>query len=400
VLGSACAMVPGLGASVIDWVAYAHAAKTERDTETFGSGDVRGVIAAESSTNAREGGSLIPTIAFGIPAHASMAILLSAFLVQGIVPGPDMLSKHLDITYTIVWSLTLANVIGTLICFGFANQFARIATVRYTILLPSVLVLVYMGAFEGQHSWGDIATLLVFGAAGWLMKVCDWPRPPLVLAFILGSEMERYTFLSVQRYDWAWLTNWFVLAVFSISAIAILQRVIAGLKERRAAGTKVSPVRPVPSVRAGLALLALLIFAASVFPELAWPRNARLVPQIFTAAGAIFAALLFLNELYRPVDAEDRVDAVLTYRRAAGFFLWAFGLLAGGLLIGFLPALVAFALTFMIFQGRETIRTAATVSTGIAAFLWIVFDRLVHEPWPQALIGNLLPGLRAALPWF
>ena len=126
VLGSVCAMIPGLGAAVIDWIAYGHALKTEKGAaETFGKGDVRGVIAAESSTNAREGGSLIPTIAFGVPAHASMAILLGAFLIQGIVPGPDMLSKHLDVTYTIVWSLTLANVFGTLICFALANQFAR-----------------------------------------------------------------------------------------------------------------------------------------------------------------------------------------------------------------------------------------------------------------------------------
>ena len=87
-------MIPGLGASVIDWLAYGHAARTEKGAaQTFGKGDVRGVIAAEASTNAREGGSLIPTIAFGVPAHASMAILLGAFLIQGIVPGPDMLTK-------------------------------------------------------------------------------------------------------------------------------------------------------------------------------------------------------------------------------------------------------------------------------------------------------------------
>src|SRR5581483_7089460 len=152
-LGAVCAMVPGLGAPVIDWIAYAHAIKTEKGAkQSFGKGDVRGVIAAESSTNAREGGSLVTTVAFGVPGQPSMAILLGAFLIQGINPGPDMLTKQLDLTYTIVWSLTLANVFGTLICFALANQFARIATVRYTLLLPIVMTLVYVGAFEGQHS--------------------------------------------------------------------------------------------------------------------------------------------------------------------------------------------------------------------------------------------------------
>ena len=203
VLGSVCAMVPGLGAAVIDWIAYGHAVKTEKHPETFGSGDVRGVIAAESSTNAREGGSLIPTIAFGIPAHASMAILLSAFLIQGIVPGPEMLTTHLDITYTIVWSIALANVLGTIICFSFANQFARIATIRYTLLLPIVMLLIYMGAFEGQRSWGDIVALLLLGLFAWLMKRCGWPRPPLVLRVHPRLDDERCCLHSTLRLDLA-----------------------------------------------------------------------------------------------------------------------------------------------------------------------------------------------------
>ena len=200
-LGAVCGMISGIGAPVIDWIAYGHALKTEKGAAlTFGKGDVRGVIAAESSTNAREGGSLVTTIAFGVPGQPSMAILLGAFLIQGIVPGPDMLTKHLDLTYTIVWSLTIANVFGTLICFAFANQFARLATVRYTLLLPIVMALVYVGAFEGQHSWGDIVALLVFGTIGWVMKRCGWPRPPLVLGFVLGKLIERYMFISVERY--------------------------------------------------------------------------------------------------------------------------------------------------------------------------------------------------------
>ena len=81
---------------------------------------MRGVIAPESSNNAKEGGHLVPTIAFGVPAGASMAILLGAFLMHGLTPGPEMLTKHLDVTYTIVWSLTLAHVIGAVICLSAA----------------------------------------------------------------------------------------------------------------------------------------------------------------------------------------------------------------------------------------------------------------------------------------
>src|SRR5277367_6027 len=115
-LGVGLGAIPGIGSAVIDWIAYGYAQRTEKNPETFGHGDVRGVIAPESSNNAKEGGHLVPTIAFGVPSGASMAILLGAFMMHGLVPGPDMLTKHLDVTYMIVWSLTLAHVMGAIIC--------------------------------------------------------------------------------------------------------------------------------------------------------------------------------------------------------------------------------------------------------------------------------------------
>ena len=112
-IGSVIGAIPGISASVIDWISYAHALKTERGAkETFGKGDVRGVIAAESATCSREGGALIPTIVFGVPGSAGMAILLGAFLMHGLVPGPDMLTKNLGITYSMVWSIAIANILG------------------------------------------------------------------------------------------------------------------------------------------------------------------------------------------------------------------------------------------------------------------------------------------------
>ncbi|MGY9107937.1 MAG: tripartite tricarboxylate transporter permease, partial [Alphaproteobacteria bacterium] len=173
--------------------------------ESFGKGDVRGVIAAESANNAKEGGALVPTIAFGVPGSASMALILGALLVHGVVPGPDMLSTHLDLTYTMVWSVALANILGAGILFLFARQIAKIAYVRIGILAPTVLALVFVGAFQGSQQWGDLYTLLAFGLIGFGMKRLHWPRPPLILGFILGGLIERYTFISVERYGAAWL---------------------------------------------------------------------------------------------------------------------------------------------------------------------------------------------------
>ncbi|MFP6733537.1 MAG: tripartite tricarboxylate transporter permease, partial [Rhodospirillales bacterium] len=205
-IGSGLGAIPGIGASVIDWIAYGHAVRSIKDSgKTFGKGDVRGVIASESSNNAKEGGALLPTIAFGVPGSASMALILGAFLIHGLIPGPEMLAKRLDITYTLVWSVALANILGAGICFMFASQLAKVALIRIGILAPVVLAITYIGAFQGQNSWGDISALLIFGFIGWMMKRLRWPRPPLILGFVLGGLVERYMFISVERYSWEWL---------------------------------------------------------------------------------------------------------------------------------------------------------------------------------------------------
>src|SRR6202166_2982852 len=205
ILGTGLGAIPGIGSAVIDWIAYGYAQRTEKNPETFGTGDVRGVIAPEASNNAKEGGHLVPTIAFGVPAGASMAILLGAFLMHGLTPGPEMLTKHLDVTYTIVWSLTLAHVIGALICLCGSRWLAKISTVRPEILLPIVLALVFVAAFEGEHDWGNIYALVFYGVIGWIMKRLGWPRPPMVLGIVVGAIFERYLFTSTQLYGWGWL---------------------------------------------------------------------------------------------------------------------------------------------------------------------------------------------------
>ena len=104
-----------------------------------------------------------------------------------------MLTKHLDVTYAMVWSVAIANMLGSGLCFLFSGQFAKVATLRYTLILPVVLGLIYIGAFEGTRQWGDLYALLIFGVLGWTMKHLKWPRPPLVLGFVLGDIIERYT---------------------------------------------------------------------------------------------------------------------------------------------------------------------------------------------------------------
>ncbi|MBL4645425.1 MAG: tripartite tricarboxylate transporter permease, partial [Rhizobiales bacterium] len=192
-LGTLLGAIPGLGANVIDWIAYGYAARSIKGSEkTFGKGDVRGVIASESANNAKEGGALVPTLAFGVPGSASMSLLLGAFLIHGISPGPAMLGPQLDITFTLIWTVAIANILGAGTCFLFAGQFAKIARIRAGILVPLVLAIMMIGAFQGGKDFGDLIVLLLAGVVGWVMKRLGWPRPPLILAFVLGALIENY----------------------------------------------------------------------------------------------------------------------------------------------------------------------------------------------------------------
>ena len=235
-LGTWIGIIPGLGSAVVDWIAYGHARQTCKGAaETFGKGDVRGVIAPESANNAKQGGALVPTLAFGVPGSASMALLIGAFMIHGIQPGPEMLTKHLGMTYSIVWSTAIANIMATVIALMFTNQLAKLCAVRIKILAPLVMVVVFLAAFQASASMYDLVTLLATGLVGWIMKRCGWPRPPMLLGFLLGSLLERYAVVSVKAYGAAFLLRPIVIIVFLITVVTIAYSLWQERKARAAA---------------------------------------------------------------------------------------------------------------------------------------------------------------------
>src|SRR6202166_1187092 len=298
VLGTGLGAIPGIGSAVIDWIAYGYAQRTEKNAETFGSGDVRGVIAPESSNNAKEGGHLVPTIAFGVPAGASMAILLGAFLMHGLTPGPDMLTKQLDVTYTIVWSLTLAHVIGALICLFPCPWLARVSTVRPEILLPIVLSLVFVAAYEGSHDWGDLFSLMIFGVVGWMMKRLAWPRPPLVVGLVIGGIFERYLYISTSLYGAAWLWRPVVIAILCFVAWALFRPlseiVISVVGELRQIGKH----RVRISASAAFTLAIIVFILGAIYLSSDWPAAAKPVPLTACYMALTAATLNLINELF------------------------------------------------------------------------------------------------------
>jgi TctA family transporter len=217
IIGSLIGILPGLGGAVAQWVSYAHAtqsAKTDEERAGFGKGDVRGVLGPGAANNSKEGAGLIPTVAFGIPSSTGMAILMGAFMLLGIVPGPEMLTKHLTLTYSMAWTIVLANIIVVAVSLLFINHLAKLTTIRESLINPVVLLLCFIGAYSANDSISDLIVLLIFGGIGCVMLRYRLPRPPFILGFILGPLAETYLFSSITRYDAAWLYRPKVIIIF------------------------------------------------------------------------------------------------------------------------------------------------------------------------------------------
>lgn len=228
VIGTFVGFLPGMGASAANWMAYGHAVQTAKDKSQFGRGDIRGVIAPESANDSSAGGSLIPTILFGIPGSAAMAVFLYALVVLGINPGPTMLIQQLDMAYMMVWGLALGNIIASLVCMAISAPIARITTISIHYWIPFALVIILLASYQSTRSWGDLLLLIGISVLGWFMKRLGWPRPPLLIGFVLGGIMERYLWLSSMRYGAEWLTRPLVIVIGIITIMSILAGLGAG----------------------------------------------------------------------------------------------------------------------------------------------------------------------------
>jgi putative tricarboxylic transport membrane protein len=418
-LGAILGTVPGLGAASIDWIAYGHALRTEKGN-FFGRGDIRGVIAPEAANNSKEGGHLIPTIAFGVPSGASMAVLLSAFLLHGLVPGPDMLTKHLDITFSMMWSLTLAHIFGALICLAASGLFARIASVPAGRLVPIVLAMMFVSSIQGSQSWGDLYSLVFFGLVGWIMKYLGWPRPPLMLGFVLGSIFERYFFISTEIYGATWVYRPAVIFILALAVWAMYGPLKSSVAHtirdfREIKGRK---IRFGGTIVFNIAVILLLLVA--LWSSLAWPWEAKLVPHAAIYVALIVAMLNLVTEIFSaPAETTTNenngsdvkalhMDGSISFgtlpqsvvmARLFRYFAWLAAFLVFSTTIGFLPAVVLLILLQSRLEFRQSWLFSIAASAIVTGLLWLSFDAVFHLAWPVSMLGEAYPALRDALPF-
>ena len=231
-IGSWIGILPGIGSGSAIWLAYGHAVQSSKDKDNFGKGDVRGVIAPEAANNASDAGDWCLTLAFGIPGSATMSLVLAAMLLLGLSPGPKMVTERLDLTLIIVWSLVLANLMATGLCFLFTRQLAGITKLPVHHLFPVLIVLIFLAAYQSTTDWGDLVALLGFSAIGISMKRFGWPRPPLIVGIVLQRLAETYFFLTIKLYGYSWLTRPVVIVLFVLTVWTIVHAVMRHSRDK------------------------------------------------------------------------------------------------------------------------------------------------------------------------
>jgi len=222
-IASVIGIIPGLGAELATFMCYGHALQSSKTPEKFGKGAIEGVIGAEAGNNGKEGGSLLTTLAFGVPGSSSMAILLGFFITMGIIPSPEMLKEHLPLIFSMAWVIIIANVLGACISIFAGRYMAKISAIRAPLLVSVLLVVTVIGGAASNNNLGDIGTTFLFGFIGYQMDKFGYSKAAFIVGFVLGKITEKNLFISIQIYQGAGfllrpLT--IILAIIAIAAFA------------------------------------------------------------------------------------------------------------------------------------------------------------------------------------
>ncbi|MGL6260444.1 tripartite tricarboxylate transporter permease [Vibrio sp. WXL210] len=403
IIGCVVGALPGLGGSVVDWIAYGHAVQTTKKDADFGHGDVRGVIAPESSNNAKEGGGLVPTLLFGIPGSGGMAVFLGGMVLVGLEPGPAMVSTDLDITYTIVWSLAIANLFGAGACMLISPWVAKLTTIRYTLLAPFMVMVICFAAYQATRDLGDLVALLAISVLGVLMKRFDWPRPAFLIGFVLASGMETYLYQAVQFDGPAFLLRPGVMIIGAITLISLFFMIRQNSK-KKAADTPKPIVSAQPSLRRPQQLFAIavnLVFAYAVYDGF----QQSFLGGIFTIVIASFMWLmsavisyrLFTDPDHNPIYFDNEIEQGYAFDANTTslwhYLYWLAGLIIGSYFVGYMIAITLFFCVFLVNKAGLSLWRAASMSAVASGFL-LGLTHLMVLDLPVGLLQDSV-----SLPW-
>jgi TctA family transporter len=399
-IGSLVGALPGLGGTVIDWIAYAHVIQSSKDKSGFGKGEIRGVIAPESANNAKEGGALIPTLFLGIPGSGTMALLLGGLVLIGVTPGRTLVTDRVDLVYVIIWSIALANVFGALICVALARPIASLTTVPYALIAPFMITLIYFASFQTSQSWGDIVTLAVLGLLGIFMKRFGWSRAALLIGFVLASSLENSVSRTIQIYG---LEIFMRPMVLTILACIVVSVVLAWRARRSVTMGEAEATTASQNSRGGQFAFAALLFGFAIF-AIVETASLRFLAYVFPVSVAVITIALLAGATLQILrrSSTESYDSEAEFRARGGqavslAYFYGWFLLLPGLtaVIGFFTGAPVFVALFLRRLGGTGWLAAGLGGLAVFAGLWglaealtLRFPRGYATGWLMSYIGG------------
>lgn len=400
-IGCMIGAIPGLGGSVVDWIAYGHAVQTAKDTSQFGKGDPRGVVAPESANNAMQGGALLPTMLFGIPGSGSMAVFLGGMVLIGIEPGPSMVGPDLNITYSIIWSLALANIMGAGICLALARPISRLTTIPFQLLAPCMIALICFAAFQATRDLSDLVALLAIGLVGILMKRFGWPRPALLIGYVLAPQAETFFYQALQFNGWGFLIRPGVLIIAALT----LASVYFGLKNRiddtGPTGDATVTSHASRNIQIAFALAMMAFFGMALWDASGQSFLGAVFPLGVGVVGAVFGLILLIH-LWRghedhPAFFDYEIVGDHVGNEGNSWFwtgpAWIAALVAATALVGFYIAMIVFFVAFLRLRANAS-WTKTVVMTACAAGFILGLAYMLSLNFPSGWLQSAYD-----LPW-
>jgi TctA family transporter len=386
VIGTCVGLVPGIGGTVASFVAYGHAVTSARGKGWFGQGDIRGVIAPEAANDAKDGGALLPVVAFGIPGSETTVLLLAAMAIHGITPGRELLETHLELVFALIWSLFLSNWITSLLGLALTRPLAAITALRVDALVVVITTLVGVGALAYRGLVEDLYVAGAFGVLGYFMARFEWPRVPLVIAFVLGGIIENNLLLSLRLAGLGRLDPLDRPMAWALAFVLVVT-LVWSLRQRHLADT--GRPRPPPDAN-GSGLGFTLALAAAGLIVTADTLNLSPAAQRVALWVALPTSGLLVAQVLLTTRARWRADPVTTIPVSVVDQSRAFAMVACfiGACAGF--GLAIAAPLFVLVSTRWVIRAgwpASALAGALSAFaVWLLFSALLRRPIPGGLL--------------
>jgi TctA family transporter len=235
-VGSFCSLIPGTGPTIASFIAYAMEKKISKTPEKFGTGMIEGVVSPETSTHSSIQGDFIPTMSLGIPGDAVMALLLGALMIQGIVPGPQLINEHPDLFWGLVASFWIGNILLVLLNVPLIGIWVKMLAIPYKYLYPSALFFVAIGVYATNYDMFQVIETIAFGIFGYVLLRLGFHPAPILLGFVLGPRFEetfRRALLISQGDIWVFVQRPISACLLAICVLMIGAQIYVRLRGRK-----------------------------------------------------------------------------------------------------------------------------------------------------------------------